>query len=122
MHVDRLGRIVGGTGGWTTAFAAVFAAVLMAAPSARAHGGVSIGIGFGFPAFIGAPVYAPPVYYVPPRFATTRPTSVITDHRRHTGVTTIGYTIIVIAAVATDHTINAVACVISCPHRVRQRI
>jgi hypothetical protein len=42
------------------------AAALVTAPSARAHGGVSIGIGFGFPAFIGAPVYAPPVYYVPP--------------------------------------------------------
>src|SRR6266481_4888036 len=65
MHVDRPGRSVGRTGGWT-AFAAVFDAGRMAAPSARAHGGISIGIGFGFPAFNGVPVYAPPVYYVPP--------------------------------------------------------
>ena len=43
-----------------------------------------------------------------PRFTTTRPMSVITDHRRYTGVTTIGYVIIVIAAVAIDHTIHAV--------------
>ena len=47
-----------------------------------------------------------------PRFTTAHPMSVITDHRRCTGVTITGYTIIVIAAVATDHTINAVACVI----------
>src|SRR5580700_5945214 len=65
MHVARRGSIVRRTGGWTMACAAVFAAALVTAPSARAHGGVSIGIGFGFP-FIGAPVYAPPVYYVPP--------------------------------------------------------
>ena len=52
-------------GGWAMAFAAVFGAVLVAASSARAHGGVSIGIGFGFPVFVGAPIYAPPVYYVP---------------------------------------------------------
>jgi hypothetical protein len=37
-----------------------------------------------------------------PRFTTTRPTSVITDRRRYTGVTTTGYVIIVIAAVAID--------------------
>lgn len=63
MHGARLGRIVRRTGGWAMAFAAVFGAVLVAASSARAHGGVSIGIGFGFPAFVGAPIYAPPVYY-----------------------------------------------------------
>jgi hypothetical protein len=66
MRAERLGPMVGRTSGWTMACAAVFAAVLLAAPSARAHGGVSIGIGFRIPAFIGAPVYAPPVYYVPP--------------------------------------------------------
>src|SRR5262245_14076947 len=60
------GRIVRQSGGWAMAFTAVFVAVLVAAPSARAHGGVSIGIGFGFPAFVGVPIYAPPVYYVPP--------------------------------------------------------
>jgi hypothetical protein len=49
--------------------------------------------------------------------------SVITDRRRYTGVTTTGYVIIVIAAVAIDHTINAVALPDQvCPHRVRQRI
>jgi len=66
MIGTRLGRIVRRTGGWAMAFAAVLGAVLVAAPSARAHGGVSIGIGFGFPAFVAAPIYAPPVYYVPP--------------------------------------------------------
>ena len=66
MNLAKLGRIVRRACSWTIACAAGFAAVLVAAPSARAHGGVSIGIGFGFPAFIGAPVYAPPVYYVPP--------------------------------------------------------
>jgi hypothetical protein len=65
MNLAKLGRIARGASR-TMACVAVFAAVLVAAPSARAHGGVSIGIGFGFPAFIGAPVYAPPVYYVPP--------------------------------------------------------
>jgi hypothetical protein len=35
-----------------------------------------------------------------PRFTTTGPPSVITDGRRYTGVTTTGYVIIVIAAVA----------------------
>jgi len=66
MIGTRLGRIVRRTGGWAMAFVAVFGAVLVAAPSAQAHGGVSIGIGFGFPAFVAAPIYAPPVYYVPP--------------------------------------------------------
>src|SRR5215469_2983995 len=66
MHVARLGRIVRSTATSAMAFAAVFAAVLLATPSARAHGGVSIGIGFGFPAFVGVPIYSPPVYYVPP--------------------------------------------------------
>ena len=45
-----------------------------------------------------------------PRFTTAHPMSVITDRHRYTGVTTTGYVIIVIAAVALDHTINAVAC------------
>jgi hypothetical protein len=44
------------------------------------------------------------------RFTIARPMSVITDRRRYTGVTTTGYVIIVIAAVAIDHTIKAVAC------------
>jgi hypothetical protein len=66
MHMARLSRIIRRTAGLTMATAAVFAAVLGAAPSAEAHGGVSIGIGFGFPGFIGAPVYPPPVYYAPP--------------------------------------------------------
>src|SRR5215472_13456086 len=65
MDEARLGRIVRRTGGWAMACAAV-PAVLVVAPSARAHGGVSIGIGFRFPAFVGVPIYAPPVYYVPP--------------------------------------------------------
>src|ERR1700730_9109869 len=65
MNLAKPGRIVRRACSWTMVCAAVFAAVLASAPSARAHGGVSIGIGFGFP-FIGAPVYAPPVYYVPP--------------------------------------------------------
>jgi len=46
--------------------AAVFVALLMAVPPAQAHGVVSIGIGFGFPTFVGAPIFAPPVYYVAP--------------------------------------------------------
>jgi hypothetical protein len=37
-----------------------------------------------------------------PRFITAHPTSVITDHRRYTGVTITGYVIIVIAAAAID--------------------
>lgn len=45
-----------------------------------------------------------------PRFTTTRPPSVITDRRRYTGVTTTGYVIIVIAAVAIDHTMHAMVC------------
>jgi hypothetical protein len=66
MYMARLGRIVRRAAGLMMAPAAVFAAGLVAAPLAEAHGGVSIGIGFGFPGFIGAPVYAPPVYYAPP--------------------------------------------------------
>jgi hypothetical protein len=66
MHVPMLSRIVREAVGWKLACAAMFGAVLASAPSAAAHGGVSIGIGFGFPVFIGAPVYAPPVYYAPP--------------------------------------------------------
>jgi len=66
MYMARLGRTVQRAAGLMMAPAAVFVAVLVAAPLAEAHGGVSIGIGFGFPGFIGAPVYAPPVYYAPP--------------------------------------------------------
>ena len=66
MYMARLGWTIRGFAALMTAPAAVFAATLTAAPLAEAHGGVSIGIGFGFPGFIGAPVYAPPVYYAPP--------------------------------------------------------
>ena len=45
-----------------------------------------------------------------PRFTTAHPMSVITDRRRHTGVTITGYVIIVIAAVAIDPTMHAVVC------------
>ena len=66
MYMARLGWIVRHATALMMASAAVFATVLVTAPLAEAHGGVSIGIGFGFPGFIGAPVYAPPVYYAPP--------------------------------------------------------
>jgi len=66
MYLARLGWTVRGVAALVAVPAAVFAAALAAAPLAEAHGGVSIGIGFGFPGFIGAPVYAPPVYYAPP--------------------------------------------------------
>src|SRR6478672_1394271 len=66
MYLARLGWTVRRVAALVAAPAAVFAAVLTAAPLAEAHGGVSIGIGIGFPGFIGAPVYAPPVYYAPP--------------------------------------------------------
>jgi len=66
MHISRLGRIVRRTASVAMASAAVFATVLATAPSGEAHGGVSIGIGIGFPGFIGVPFYAPPVYYAPP--------------------------------------------------------
>jgi hypothetical protein len=62
----KLGRISLHAAGMLVASAAVFVTALVAAPSAEAHGGVSIGIGFGFPGFIGAHVYAPPIYYAPP--------------------------------------------------------
>ena len=41
-----------------------------------------------------------------PRFTTAHPMWVITDRRQHTGVTTTGYAIIVIAAVAIDPAMN----------------
>ena len=63
MHIARLGCIIPRTIILTTV---VFAAVVAAALTAEAHGGVSIGIGFGFPGVFAAPVYAPPVYYAPP--------------------------------------------------------
>jgi len=66
MYMARLGWTIRGFAALMAAPAAVFAATLTATPLAEAHGGVSIGIGFGFPGFIGAPVYAPPVYYAPP--------------------------------------------------------
>jgi hypothetical protein len=48
----------------------------------------------------------------------------VTDRRRRdTGVTTTGYAIIVIAAVAIDPAMHAIACRISlAPNRFRQRI
>ena len=66
MRMARLGRIARRATVLMMVPAAVAAANLTAAPSAEAHGGVSIGIGFGLPGFIGVPVYAPPVYYAPP--------------------------------------------------------
>jgi hypothetical protein len=42
-----------------------------------------------------------------PRFTIAHPMSVITDRRLYTGVTTTGYTIIVIAAVAINPTMHA---------------
>jgi hypothetical protein len=59
-----------------------------------------------------------------PRFTTTGPPSVITDGRRYTGVTTTGYVIIVIAAVAIDHTMHAMVCPIrpTSSHCFRQRV
>jgi hypothetical protein len=48
-----------------------------------------------------------------PRFTIARPMSVITDRRLYTGVTTTGYVIIVIVAVAIDPTMYATACVIN---------
>jgi hypothetical protein len=63
-----LARIVQWPCGWMTC-AAVVVALLLAVPPAQAHGGVSIGIGFGFPVFVGAPIFAPPVYYdAPPAY------------------------------------------------------
>jgi hypothetical protein len=50
-----------------------------------------------------------------PRFTIAHPMSVITDRRRCTGVTITGCVIIVIAAVAIDPTMHAMACPISLP-------
>src|SRR5262249_50542700 len=84
MHGGRFGRIVRQSGGWAMAFTAVFVAVLVAAPSARAHGGVSIGIGFGFPVFVRGPFFAPsfffrppPVFFPPPFLGFFRPPATI---------------------------------------------
>jgi hypothetical protein len=47
--------------------AMVLVATMTAARSAEAHGGLRVGIGFGFPGFVAAPVYLPPpVVYAPP--------------------------------------------------------
>jgi hypothetical protein len=56
-----------------------------------------------------------------PRFTTARPMLVIMDRHRYTGVTIAGYVIIVIAAVAIDPTMHAMACPINLPHPFRQR-
>ena len=66
MPEVKLGRISLHAAGLMAASAVVFVIALVAAPSTEAHGGVSIGIGSGFSGLIGAPVYAPPVYYAPP--------------------------------------------------------
>jgi hypothetical protein len=50
-----------------------------------------------------------------PRFTTAHPMLVIMDRHRYTGVTITGYVIIVIAAVAIDPTIHAMACPINLP-------
>jgi len=55
------------------ACAAVFAAVLLAVPAARAYDGVSIGIGFCFLAFIGAARLCVTLYYVSPPSLLQRP-------------------------------------------------
>jgi hypothetical protein len=58
-----------------------------------------------------------------PRFTTAHPMSVIMVRRRDTGVTTTGYAIIVIVAVAIDAAMHPIACRISlAPSRFRQRI
>jgi hypothetical protein len=58
-----------------------------------------------------------------PRFTIAHPMSVITDRRRCTGVTITELAIIVIAAVAIDPTMHAMACPVSlAPDRFRQRI
>ena len=72
----------------------------------------ALGSASGFQPSSERPFMRHPFITFHPRFTTAHPMSVITDHRRCTGVTITGYTIIVIAAVATDHTINAVACLI----------
>jgi hypothetical protein len=48
--------------------------------------------------------------------------SVIMDRRRYTGVTTTGYVIIVIAAVAIDPALQAHGLIRLAPNRFRQRI
>ena len=50
-----------------------------------------------------------------PWFTIAHPMSVITDRRLYTGVTITGYVIIVIAAVAIDPTMHAMACPINLP-------
>ena len=50
-----------------------------------------------------------------PRFTIARRMSVIMDRHRYTGVTITEYVIIVIAAVAIDPTMHAMACPISLP-------
>jgi hypothetical protein len=50
-----------------------------------------------------------------PRFTTAHPMLVIMDRHRYTGVTITGYVIIVIAAVAIDPTMHAMACPINLP-------
>ena len=50
-----------------------------------------------------------------PRFTTAHPMLAIMDRHRYTGVTITGYVIIVIAAVAIDHTMHAMACPINLP-------
>ena len=107
MHVAKLGRIVRRTGGWTMACAAVFAAVAVATPSARAHGGVRLGSASGFRPSSERPSMRHLFITFHPRFIIAPPMSVITDRRRYTGVTITGYVIIVIAAVAIDPTIHA---------------
>ena len=67
MHLATLWRIVRHTAGYAMLSTGILAAVTAAAPPAKAHGGVSVAIGIGFPGFFAAPVYAaPPVVYAPP--------------------------------------------------------
>jgi|SRR6516165_799179 len=99
MPEVKLGRISLHAAGITVGSAAVFVSALVAAPSAEAHGGVSIGIGFGFPGFIGAPVYAPPVYYAPPSVYYRAP-YVAYGHRLYKGIATTTACIMIVSVAA----------------------
>jgi hypothetical protein len=79
--IQRLVRVAIG-------FATLIAAAIAATPQAAAHGGISVGIGIGFPGFFAAPIYTapvyvpPPVYYPPPYVAYGPPPPVYRHHYR----------------------------------------
>lgn len=67
MQITMLGRSLRSAVGSALAAAGVLAAALATAPEAEARAV----IGFGFPAFVGPPIYAPPppiVYRPPPSY------------------------------------------------------